>query len=397
MRKKFILFLSVLFCLFMLPAEVFALPADPGEQQEGIDVSQWQGNIDFEQVAASGVRAVYIRSSMGSGYVDPYFEQNYDRAKEAGLHVGFYHYVTARTVSQARYQAQFFINTVKDREFECRLAMDFEDLIDLSNEEINRIGLAFVQAVEEFGGREAVVYSDVSNAQAVFGGELTGYPLWVAAYGQSLSSVQTNWPSWAGWQYTDRGQVPGISGVVDRNYFTDVMFLEEPGPVRPVAEPTASSDTVSYEVRPGDTLWAIARIYRTTVASIVQENDVANPARIYPGELLYITIQDDAPEADDYFYRVRMGNTLSGIAAEFRTTVSRLAVLNGITDPNLIYAGEQLQIPGDSDFGMETFTVRAGDTLSQIAETYGVSVSRLADLNGIADPNLIYPGEVIRL
>lgn len=381
----------------MLPAEVFALPADPGEQQEGIDVSQWQGNIDFEQVAASGVRAVYIRSSMGSGYVDPYFEQNYDRAKEAGLHVGFYHYVTARTVSQARYQAQFFINTVKDREFECRLAMDFEDLIDLSNEEINRIGLAFVQAVEEFGGREAVVYSDVSNAQAVFGGELTGYPLWVAAYGQSLSSVQTNWPSWAGWQYTDRGQVPGISGVVDRNYFTDVMFLEEPGPVRPVAEPTASSDTVSYEVRPGDTLWAIARIYRTTVASIVQENDVANPARIYPGELLYITIQDDAPEADDYFYRVRMGNTLSGIAAEFRTTVSRLAVLNGITDPNLIYAGEQLQIPGDSDFGMETFTVRAGDTLSQIAETYGVSVSRLADLNGIADPNLIYPGEVIRL
>ena len=54
----------MLILLFLVPMEAFALPADPGEQQEGIDVSQWQGNIDFEQVAASGIRAVYIRSSM---------------------------------------------------------------------------------------------------------------------------------------------------------------------------------------------------------------------------------------------------------------------------------------------------------------------------------------------
>ena len=397
MRKKVVLFLFVLILLFLVPMEAFALPADPGEQLEGIDVSQWQGNIDFEQVAASGIRAVYIRSSMGSTYVDPYFEQNYQRAKEAGLQVGFYHYVTARTVSQARYQARFFVNTVGDKEFECRLAMDFEDLIGLSEEEANQIGLAFIQTVEEFSGKGAVVYSDTSNAQTVFGGGLTDYPLWAAAYGQSLSSVETNWSSWAGWQYTDQGQVSGISGVVDRDYFTDTMFLKEPGQVQPFSEPKASSGTVNYQVQPGNTLWAIARLYRTNVASIVQENDIANPALIYPGEVLRITIQDNAPEADDYFYRVRAGNTLSGIAAEFRTTVSRLAVLNEISDPNLIYAGEQLQIPGDSDFGMETYTVRAGDTLWQIAGMYDISVSRLADVNGISDLNLIYPGEVLRI
>lgn len=389
--------MSVLFFLVMSPIETFALSADPGAQKEGIDVSQWQGNIDFEQAAASGLQVVYIRSSMGSSYVDPYFEQNYQRAREAGLKIGFYHYVTARTVSQARYQAQFFVNTVRDKEFACRLAMDFEDLIGLSGEEANQIGLAFIEAVEEFSGKGAVIYSDVENAQAVFGGGLVDYPLWVAAYEQSLALAETNWSSWAGWQYTDQGQIPGIAGFVDRSRFTDTMFLEEPGTVQPIPEPAASSDTVSYRVQPGDTLWAIARLYRTSVASIVQENDIADPARIYPGEILYLTIADDQPEADDCFYRVRAGNTLSGIAASYRTTVSRLAALNGIANPNRIYAGEQLRIPGDSDFGMETYTVRAGDTLSQIAGRYGLSVSGLAEENGIIDPNLIYPGEVLRI
>ena len=397
MRVKAILFLFIRFLVILSPAKVYALPAGPGEQIEGIDVSQWQGNIDFDQVAASGIQAVYIRSSMGSGYVDPYFEQNYQMAKAAGLKVGFYHYVTARTDAQARYQAQFFVNTVGDKEFECRLAMDFEDLIGLSGTEANQIGLTFIQAVEEFSGKGAVVYSDVSNALTVFSGGLTEYPLWVADYGQSLSSAEVNWSSWAGWQYTDQGEIPGIFGVVDRNRFTDAMFLDTPGQVRSVPVPAASSETVTYQVQSGNTLWSIARLYRTNVDSIAQENGIADPALIYPGEILHITMQDNAPEADDYFYTVRAGNTLSGIAAKYRTTVSRLVSLNGIVNPNLIYTGEQLRIPGDSDFGMETYTVRPGDTLSQIGEIYDISVARLAAVNGISNPNLIYPGEVLRI
>lgn len=144
-------------------------------------------------------------------------------------------------------------------------------------------------------------------------------------------------------------------------------------------------------------MWAIARLYRTSVASIARENELADPSLIYPNEILHITIPDDQPEADDYFYRVRAGNTLSGIAASYRTTVSRLAALNHISNPNRIYAGEQLRIPGDSDFGMVTYTVQAGDTLSQIADIYDVSVSSLAEENGISNPNRIYPGEVLRM
>ena len=189
MKKKILLFLTLILILTASPIPVSALPPASEHQQEGIDVSQWQGSIDFKQVAAAGIRIVYIRSSMGSGYVDPYFEQNYQRAKAAGLKVGFYHYVTARTAAQARYQAQFFVNTVREKHFDCRLAMDFEDLIRLSAEEANQIGLAFISAVEEFSGKEAVVYSDISNAASVFGGPLTQYPLWIAQYGDAVPSA----------------------------------------------------------------------------------------------------------------------------------------------------------------------------------------------------------------
>lgn len=76
------------FCVFMLLGctSVFALPPEDGNQRQGIDVSMWQGDIDFEEVAGTGVDTVYIRSSLGSDYTDPYFEQNYERARaECGI------------------------------------------------------------------------------------------------------------------------------------------------------------------------------------------------------------------------------------------------------------------------------------------------------------------------
>ncbi len=399
----FMFFVFVFFLLLMGPAvRVWALDAAPGRQYDGIDVSQWQGNIDFGQVAASGIRVVYIRSSLGGGFIDPYFEQNYQRARAAGLKVGFYHYVTARTASQARYQAQFFVRVVQGKVFDCRLAMDFEDLTNLSAAEADEIGLAFIREVERVSGKGAVVYSNTYNAGAMFSGALTRYPLWAAEYGVSQPASSVNWSSWAGWQYTDQGRVPGISGYVDRDIFTDAMFLDDAGQVRPPKEPLPSSGIVEYQVGAGDTLWAIARRYRTSVAAIAAENGLVNPDLIYPGQTLCIKIRDDAPQADSHtYYTVRAGDTLTGIAARFQTTVARLVSVNGIKNPDLIYTGERLQIPtaGASDGAPDgaVYTVRPGDTLWEIGQRYGVSVSDLAEANDITDPGLIYPGEVLRI
>ena len=92
----------------------------------GLDVSEFQGEIDWEKVYTDGKRAVYIRSSLGSDYIDSRFEENYAGAKEAGLKVGFYHYVTARNTSEAQSQALFFANVIRGKLSDCKLVMDFE-------------------------------------------------------------------------------------------------------------------------------------------------------------------------------------------------------------------------------------------------------------------------------
>ena len=100
-------------------------------------------------------------------------------------------------------------------------------------------------------------------------------------------------------------------------------------------------------------------------------------------------------------YRVVAGDTLSGIAARFGTTTAALASANGIANPNLIFAGQVITVPGGAAHATtgsaSSYTVVAGDTLGAIASRFGTTVSALASLNHIANPNLIFPGEVIRV
>ena len=81
----------------LVPAR--AIPPSGGRQYRGIDISEFQGEIDFEEVRRSGIEAVYIRVGAGE-YTDEYFAENYERAKAAGLKIGFYHYVIPRSVEE---------------------------------------------------------------------------------------------------------------------------------------------------------------------------------------------------------------------------------------------------------------------------------------------------------
>ena len=92
-------------------------------------------------------------------------------------------------------------------------------------------------------------------------------------------------------------------------------------------------------------------------------------------------------------YTVKSGDTLSRIAAKYGTTVAKLAEINGIKNPNLIHVGQVLRLPG----GAVKYTVVAGDTLSRIAAKYGTTVAKLAADNGIKNPNLIHVGKVITI
>ena len=377
----------------LVPAR--AIPPSGGRQYRGIDISEFQGEIDFEKVRRSGIEAVYIRVGAGE-YTDEYFAENYERAKAAGLKIGFYHYVTARSVDEGRRQARFFASLAAG-EPDMRLAMDFEYFGSLSVSQINAISEAYLDELTALTKREAVIYSDLSNARNIFSRALAEkYPLWAAQYGADEPSANGKWREWVGFQYTDEGRVGGIYGNVDRNIFTEGIFLSDSGRIDGEKRTTvrARTRTLTVYVRAGDTLWAIAREYGTTVEAIVRENRIVDPNRIFAGERLRITLP--ARGNGEEIYTVRRGDTPISIAGKFGVTLSALEDKNGLERGETIYAGDKLSIPGARMSG-EFYVVRPGDTLFYISRRTGVPIRTLVGINRIKDPDLIYAGEHLKL
>ena len=88
--------------------------------------------------------------------------------------------------------------------------MDFEYFGNLNNEEINTIALAFLENLNKITNKEVLVYSNTYNAKNIFSGEITKYPLWIAQYGVSKPTINGNWNTWVGFQYTSQGNIKGI-------------------------------------------------------------------------------------------------------------------------------------------------------------------------------------------
>lgn len=390
--------MSVTFMLYMLPTKTLAFGPYDKTIYQGIDVSGYQGNIDFNKVKQSGIEIVYMKSSEGPNYIDSKFEQNYAKAKESGLKVGFYHYVTARTIQQAEREAQFFASVISRKAADCRLAMDFESFGNLSRDEINSIGLAFLRTVEKLTGKEMVVYSNAYAASYIWKEEIAKYPLWIAQYEVNEPENNGTWNNWVGWQYTDEGRVNGISTYVDRNKFTKGIFMSEITQLPENEKPDEDENTKTKKIKIkwGDTLYKIAKQYNTTVEELVKLNNISNPNLIYAGNTLIVPIKTNSNTTT---YTVKKGDTLSEIAKMFNTTVSTIAQENNIKNVNLIYPGQQLVVKSNCryDCGHTLYTVKKGDTLWSIARRYNTTIANIVRLNRIKNANLIYPGQIFRI
>jgi len=167
-----------------------------------------------------------------------------------------------------------------------------------------------------------------------------------------------------------------------------------------------NASTQTYTVKAGDTLYAIALRYDTTVQTLASLNNISNPSLIRVGQVLILPGSGGTttpPPSSSTTYTVKAGDTLSAIAARYNTTVSSIAAANNITNVNLISIGQVLTIPGSGGTttpppsSSTTYTVKSGDTLSAIAARYNTTVSSIAAANNITNVNLIRVGQVLTI
>ena len=126
-HKSILCLLSIFTFIFWINMNsVLAITPLSNLEYQGIDVSNWQGYIDYRSVRASGIDIVYIKASQGTNIKDAYFEINYENAKANGLKVGFYHFLTATNTEEAEQEARFFASVISGKTPDCKLVMDYE-------------------------------------------------------------------------------------------------------------------------------------------------------------------------------------------------------------------------------------------------------------------------------
>ena len=186
----------------------------------GIDVSTWQGDIDFNKVKEDGVSFVMIRIGFGhnnknENVLDNKFLQNIKNAKKVGLKVGIYFYSYAENEKQAKDQANWIIKTLNNEKLDLPIAFDWEDWEEFNNYnlsfiDLNNMAKVFFDTLNE-KGYETMLYGSATYLNHIW--DTTNYKIWLAHY-----TNKTDYPNkYNMWQLTSSGVVNGIDGNVDIN------------------------------------------------------------------------------------------------------------------------------------------------------------------------------------
>lgn len=397
-----------------LSAMLVSIPVTASASMNGIDVSNWQRGIDVAQM--HDVEFVIAKATEGTTYVNPDCDRVYRDARASGKKTGVYHFARQ---GDAIAQAKYFVDHISGYIGRSVLVLDYE-----SHAVDQGVGWAkdWLDAVYNMTGVKPVIYMSNSVVHRYDWTEVAkNYSLWNAGYYAGYNTIYgfVDNPSLhydlgefsdntALYQYTSSGRLNGWSGNLDFDIFygdvTDWDALAgytSSGDYKP-AEPNhrAEDRVIYYTVQSGDTLSGIAKRYNTTYRYLADMNGLTNPNLIYPGQVLTISgsypLNTKVETATTY--TVKSGDCLSSIGKRLGVSWVDIANRNGIHSPYTIYPGQVLTIAsGSTVSGSQYYTVRSGDTLSRIASQYGTSYQTLAKLNGIKNPNRIYPGQSIRL
>ncbi|MFD8494275.1 LysM peptidoglycan-binding domain-containing protein [Amycolatopsis sp. NPDC059657] len=315
-----------------------------------MDVSHWNTVTDWNAIRGNGISFASLKLTEGSGYVDRTSGPRVAAARAAGVVPGGYHFARPGHVGA---QVEHFISQLRATGLlESESLAPMLDMEDASlRASANDFIADFVAQLRHRAGiRKVLVYANLdwyTRTLVPDNWADEDVVLWIARYNGDPANPGWNHPRLAIHQHTQKGRVSGVAGNVDRNAtmhgwtLADLTLDGSSSPADPAPTPDPPASGATYTVLPGDTLSAIARRFDTTVDVLASLNMIANPDRIYPGQVLRLP----GAETGGGRYQVTAGDTLSAIAARFGTTVAVLVALNGIRDPNRIYAGQWLNLP----------------------------------------------------
>lgn len=321
-------------------------------EKRGIDISYHQGNIDFSKLKDS-VDFAMVRTSYGHFTEDSKYKEYVKGLESAGIPYGFYHFSYATTTQEAKEEANGFINIIKNYKPLYPVAIDVETSSvteDVRADDLVDIVKTFCQMVED-AGYYVSIYANLSYLNGKLNSsELNDYDKWLAQW----TSAPTYSKPFGMWQYSSKGSMPGINGNVD----LDIAYKDYP--------------------------------------SIIKANNLNNYKESESNN------DDTSNENDSEYinYVVKKGDTLSEIASKYNTTYQKLASYNNISDPNKIYTGQIIKIPGSSSINPTTYVVKKGDTLSGIASKYKTTWQKLYEKNKSvigSNPDKIFPGQILTI
>jgi len=191
---------------------------------EGIDVSHWQGDVDWRAVKRSGRRFGFAKATEGRSLVDEKFDQNWRNMKEAGIIRGAYHF--AKPTAAAKPQARHFHKTVTLEPGDLPLVLDLEDGEEIGSKRLEQWVRTFVDEIKSLSGAPPIMYSGgFWKSHLNHMTDNLGCLLWLPQYGPKAENPQA-WKKWTFWQYSDGTinaarlrPVPGVGQSCDRNRF----------------------------------------------------------------------------------------------------------------------------------------------------------------------------------